>query len=93
MRADLATRIDLADAIGSLRSEMRWMFSFQIALIVAIAARLLASFELVCETAGFEVDDPARCRLQNIVTPTQSDGNYHGAPARICPKSSTMPWI
>lgn len=82
-RADLATKTDLA-------SEMRWMFSCSSSPSPPVCS---ASIELVCETVGFEVDDPARCRLQNIVTPTQSDGNYHGAPAKICPKSSTMPWI
>ena len=39
-REDLVTKTDLANAIGSLRSEMRWMFGFQAALILAIAARL-----------------------------------------------------
>ena len=35
-RADLATKADLA----ALRSEMRWMFGFQAALILAMAAKL-----------------------------------------------------
>ena len=35
-RGDLATKADLA----ALRSEMRWMFGFQAALILAIAAKL-----------------------------------------------------
>ena len=48
-RADLATKTDLAHfatkadlyrEIGALRSEMRWMFGFQAALILAIAAKL-----------------------------------------------------
>jgi len=38
--ADLATKADLYREIGALRSEMRWMFGFQAALIVAIAAKL-----------------------------------------------------
>ena len=36
LRRDLATKTD----ITSLRSEMRWMFGFQAALILAIAAKL-----------------------------------------------------
>ena len=55
-RADLATKADLAEVraelsnfatkadlhreIGTLRSEMRWMFAFQGALILAMAAKL-----------------------------------------------------
>ena len=48
-RADLATKADLHTAIeplatkaelATLRSEMRWMFAFQGALILAIAAKL-----------------------------------------------------
>ena len=44
-RGDLATKADLADFatkadLAALRSEMRWMFSFQAALILAIAAKL-----------------------------------------------------
>ena len=42
-RADLsgfATKTDLYREIGALRSEMRWMFGFQVALILAIAAKL-----------------------------------------------------
>ena len=50
-RADLATKADLdalrketkADLhreIGTLRSEMRWMFGFQTAIILAMAAKL-----------------------------------------------------
>ena len=39
-RGDLATKTDLRDATDALRSEMRWMFGFQAALIIAIAARL-----------------------------------------------------
>ena len=50
-RDDLATKADLAEVrnelradlhrkIETLRSEMRWMFAFQGALILAIAARL-----------------------------------------------------
>ena len=38
--ADFATKADLAREIGALRSEMRWMFGFQAALILAIAAKL-----------------------------------------------------
>ena len=38
--ANLATKADLYREIGALRSEMRWMFAFQAALIVAIAAKL-----------------------------------------------------
>ena len=48
-RADLATKADLANfatkadlyrEIGTLRSEMRWMFGFQAAIILAMAAKL-----------------------------------------------------
>ena len=46
-RADLATKADLAELravtradLAALRSEMRWMFGFQAALILAIAAKL-----------------------------------------------------
>ena len=50
-RADLATKADIdalrketkADLhreIGTLRSEMRWMFGFQTAIILAMAAKL-----------------------------------------------------
>ena len=46
-RADLATkadidavRADLYREIGALRSEMRWMFGFQAAIILAMAAKL-----------------------------------------------------
>ena len=46
-RADLATKADIAELraasradLETLRSEMRWMFGFQAALIVAIAAKL-----------------------------------------------------
>ena len=44
-KADLAelraaTRADLYREIGALRSEMRWMFGFQSALILAMAAKL-----------------------------------------------------
>ena len=44
-RADLATKADLASFatkadLAALRSEMRWMFGFQAALILAIAAKL-----------------------------------------------------
>ena len=44
-RGDLATKADLADLatkadLAALRSEMRWMFGFQAALILAIAAKL-----------------------------------------------------
>ena len=46
-RADLATKADLAAVradlyreIGALRSEMRWMFGFQAAIILAMAAKL-----------------------------------------------------
>ena len=44
-RGDLATKADLADLatkadLAALRSEMRWMFGFQGALILAIAAKL-----------------------------------------------------
>ena len=44
-RGDLATKADLANLatkadLAALRSEMRWMFGFQGALILAIAARL-----------------------------------------------------
>ena len=45
--ADLATKADLTEVrndihrkIETLRSEMRWMFTFQGALILAIAAKL-----------------------------------------------------
>ena len=34
------TKADLHREIGALRSEMRWMFAFQGALILAIAAKL-----------------------------------------------------
>ena len=53
-RADLATKADLHTAIeplatkaelATLRSEMRWMFAFQGALILAIAASCSASFD------------------------------------------------
>ena len=37
-RGDLATKADLADL--ATKAEMRWMFGFQGALILAIAARL-----------------------------------------------------
>jgi len=37
-RADLATKADLADL--ATKAEMRWMFGFQAALILAIAAKL-----------------------------------------------------
>ena len=36
----LATKTELDCEIGALRSEMRWMFAFQGALILAIAAKL-----------------------------------------------------
>ena len=36
----LATKTELYREIGGLRSEMRWMFAFQGALILAIAAKL-----------------------------------------------------
>ena len=44
-RGDLATKADLAHFatkadLAALRSEMRWMFGFQAALILAIAAKL-----------------------------------------------------
>ena len=44
-RGDLATKADLAGFatkadLAALRSEMRWMFSFQAALILAMAAKL-----------------------------------------------------
>ena len=39
-RADFATKADLHREIGALRSEMRWMFGFQSALILAMAAKL-----------------------------------------------------
>ena len=46
-RADLATKADLAELravtradLAALRSEMRWMFGFQAALLLAIAAKL-----------------------------------------------------
>ena len=44
-RGDLATKTDLAGFatkadLAALRSEMRWMFSFQAALILAMAAKL-----------------------------------------------------
>ena len=38
--AGLATKADLYREIASLRSEMRWMFGFLAALVLAIAARL-----------------------------------------------------
>ena len=38
--ANFATKADLDRKIETLRSEMRWMFAFQGALILAIAARL-----------------------------------------------------
>ena len=38
--AGFATKADLYREIGALRSEMRWMFGFQAALILAIAAKL-----------------------------------------------------
>ena len=38
--ADFATKADLHREIGTLRSEMRWMFGFQTALILAMAAKL-----------------------------------------------------
>ena len=38
--AGIATKADLYREIGALRSEMRWMFGFQAALILAIAAKL-----------------------------------------------------
>ena len=38
--AEFATKADLDRGIGALRSEMRWMFGFQAALILAIAAKL-----------------------------------------------------
>ena len=37
-RGDLATKADLADL--ATKAEMRWMFGFQAALILAIAAKL-----------------------------------------------------
>ena len=37
-REDLVTKTDLTNAIAGLRSDMRWMFGFQAALILAIAA-------------------------------------------------------
>ena len=43
MKAELghfATKTDLYREIGALRSEMRWMFGFQGALILAMAAKL-----------------------------------------------------
>ena len=46
-RADLATKADLAAVradlyreIGALRSEMRWIFGFQAAIILAMGAKL-----------------------------------------------------
>ena len=39
-REDLVTKTVLTNAIAGLRSDMRWMFGFQAALILAIAARL-----------------------------------------------------
>ena len=40
-KADLAAvRADLYREIGALRSEMRWMFGFQAAIILAMAAKL-----------------------------------------------------
>ena len=36
----LATKTELYREIGSLRPEMRWIFAFQSALILAIAAKL-----------------------------------------------------
>ena len=39
-REDLITKTDLTNAIAGLRSDMRWMFGFQAALFLAIAARL-----------------------------------------------------
>ncbi len=44
-RGDLATKADLAGFatkadLAALRSEMRWMFGFQAALILAMAAKL-----------------------------------------------------
>ena len=38
--ANFATKADLDRKVETLRSEMRWMFTFQGALILAIAARL-----------------------------------------------------
>ena len=38
--AGFATKADLHREIGTLRSEMRWMFTFQSALILAVAAKL-----------------------------------------------------
>ena len=47
LRADLATKADLAELraagradLETLRSELRWMLAFQAALILAIAAKL-----------------------------------------------------
>ena len=45
LRAELAehrtaTKADLYREIGALRSEMRWMFGFQAAIILAMAAKL-----------------------------------------------------
>ena len=36
----IETKADLQREIGTLRSEMRWMFAFQGVLILAIAAKL-----------------------------------------------------
>ena len=38
--AGLATKADLDRATGALRSEVRWTFGFQAALILVVAARL-----------------------------------------------------
>ena len=38
--ANFATKADLYREIGTLRSEMRWMFGFQAAIILAMAAKL-----------------------------------------------------
>ena len=38
--ANFATKADLDRKVETLRSEMRWMFAFQGALILAVAARL-----------------------------------------------------
>ena len=38
--ADFATKADLHREVGTLCSELRWMFGFQAALILAIAAKL-----------------------------------------------------
>ena len=40
LMSTLATKTELYREIGALRSEMRWMFAFQGALILAIAAKL-----------------------------------------------------